>query len=234
MTFIKLCTLIPLALLSRLAFAQHHIIVGRVQDGTSNEPISNAYITSSVGQTISDMSGHFVIKASAHDTLELTHIGYETFTLKTQPRSDTLVIRLLRATIELKAVTILDYMTEETLKNKVLETPVIESQEVKNARENMMKTRILFAMGYRAPMSDVEKFQHYLKGPQNFVLFSSSAGSIFKVIKNAVDRPHVSYKSFNKYSKPAGLRFFVKHTLPQESLLYDSAKHSISDTTATN
>jgi hypothetical protein len=78
-------------------------------------------------------------------------------------------------------------------------------------------------------MTDTEKFQHYLKGPQSFTFFSSG-GSIFKAIKNIVQKPSVSFQSFNRYSKPAGM-MFIKDTTLSSFIFADSLNHKTNDTT---
>lgn len=227
MPLLRLLVTIMLAFLSHKAISQ--VIVGKVQD-SDNRPISNAYVTGSVAHAITNEHGYFKIRIVHLDTLEVSHVGYETIRIHIAPDTNTFIITLTPATIQLKPVTVFDYMSEDALKNKIVETPVIESEAVKNARENMLKTRILFQMGYRAPMTETEKFQHYLKGPQGFTFFSSSGGSIFKAIKNIIGKPSVSFKSFNRYSKPAGM-VFAKDIFQLDSILCDSVTPLKGDST---
>jgi hypothetical protein len=223
---------ITLAVVTVYSQAVSQVIKGRVQEANTGASLSNAYITSSQAQAITDTHGYFTIRIKPFDTLTVSHVGYESMQLYPDLNADTLIITLTPATVLLKPITVLDYMTEESLKNKILESPVVESDEIINARDNMLKTRILFNMGYRAPMTETEKFQHYLKGPQGFTFFSSSGGSIFKAIKNIIQKPEFSFKSFNRNSKPAGM-LFIKDRSLLNSPYSDSLNTLPIDTTAT-
>jgi hypothetical protein len=223
---------ITLVVVTAYSQAVSQVIKGQVREANTAVPLSNAYVTTNQAKTITDTHGYFSIRVKPFDTLTISHVGYDSRQLCTDLNVDTLIITLTPATVLLKPITVLDYMTEESLKNKILETPVVESEEIINARDNMLKTRILFNMGYRAPMTETEKFQHYLKGPQGFTFFSSSGGSIFKAIKNIIQKPEFSFKSFNRNSKPSGMMFIKDRSLLNSSYS-DSLNTLPMDTTAT-
>lgn len=213
-------------------YAQRQVLIGKISDHTSRAAISNAYVSSAASQTLSNSDGIFQLSLYKPDTIEISHIGYESISVLPKVLTDTLHIYLNPSTTELKAITILDYMTEETLKNKVLETPVVESEYVKAARDNALKAQTLFRMGYRTPMTEVEKFQHYLKGPQGVTFFSSSGGGLLKALRSLANNTSPGYPSFNRNSRPAGLRFIPLPVV--DSVAMDSTKLTLPDSIAHN
>jgi hypothetical protein len=202
--------------------AQRVMIAGQVTDQSTHQPLSSAFITTSTGKWISDANGRFSVSVIPGDTITISHIGYETVYLSFFARVDTLAVELKLETVFLKAISIRSYNSEEELKEKILQTPVIESQEVQNAKNNLLKIRTLYLLGYRPQMNNYERFQYSMKPAQGVTFFSSSGGGLLKVLKDFSYKPAAIYKPINSRSlKPSGL-FFMASPQKRDSVKSDS------------
>jgi hypothetical protein len=202
------------------AQSQQVILRGKVIDDESGKPLSSAFVFTPAGKWITNQSGFFSVRIIPGDSIFVSHVGYETQFFQPIVITDTIYVRLRQETIVLNTVTVRDYQTEEQLKEKVLESPVVETQQVVNARNNLAKIRALYSLGYREQMNNYDRFRYYLKPPQG-VNFLGSGGGLIKAIKDISNKPSVRYRPANtSENQPTGM-FFVRKSSP-DTLKYDS------------
>jgi hypothetical protein len=173
---------------------------------------------------ISNNDGYFAITASDTDSILISHIGYEDVQIISPgKRSDTINITLRRKTILLREVVVNGVLSEDELKQKVLQTPIVISTEEKNVQENLEDIRTLYALGYRPEMNALDNYREFMKPPKDFTIFSSNGGGLIKALRNIANPPSIKFPTRKTFTKiPAGLTFRARRTIEPDSLVADS------------
>jgi len=100
-------------LITHESFAQNNLVKGQVLNEI-NQPLSGITIKvkGTTVATLSDTSGHFIIKASAQDVLMFSGMGLKTQEITATPGKD-MVVRLLMDTKGLEEIVVIGYGTQK-------------------------------------------------------------------------------------------------------------------------
>jgi len=86
-TFIRVISVAAMLLLSLTAFAQKHMVSGKVIDASNGDPVIGAgVLISSGGGVVTDYDGNYTLEAADDDVLTFSSIGFESVTMKVDGR----------------------------------------------------------------------------------------------------------------------------------------------------
>jgi iron complex outermembrane receptor protein len=142
---------------SRTLFQEAKTISGTVTDAESGEKIAGATIVlkGTTKGTSSDADGNFTIAASAGSVLEISFIGYQTYTLVVTAERTTYSVLLTPSTQNLSEVVIVGSRNQN---RTVIESPVpVDVIDASNLANTMGKIEINQILQYAAPSFNATK-----------------------------------------------------------------------------
>jgi len=205
-------------------------IFGVVIDSVSHLGVPDVHITTNRYGTVSAGNGSFSLLLRSGDSIRFSHIGYVplVFIYYAGIHRNVLRVALLPKTTLLREVKVLPFDTEEAFRSKLLEGDAAESHEAEAARENSRKLKGLGGYAPAAPITNFDRFDAQLKGPQGFTFFSSNPShGIIKLIRG--ERKHeASYRApKEKKSMPVKLKLIKRDSLGADSIKRDSINNKV-------
>lgn len=171
------------------------LVRGTVADKATGEPLYFASIirNQNVGTT-SDAEGFFAIRINRQEVLSVTYIGYKSTTIKVP--ADFAGVEYQTEVLLEKSVTRLGTvnvrpLTEEGFKEEFMQLQV-ETEEEKNARDNISLIRAQGILGVIPQMDGFDNYRNFVNGPQGVSFFSTGPNKgLLRGLKKAVK----SYKN---------------------------------------
>ncbi len=139
-------------------------ISGFIMDGNDAIPLKgiHIYIPQAGRGTVSDQNGYFSLNTLAGDTLYITSIGYKTKKLpipNTVTKAYTVIINMQSEVLQLPAIEVFPYPTEEVFKKAFLALE-LKDKNYENLRENLSKES-LARVSYNMPVDGSVSFKRY-------------------------------------------------------------------------
>ena len=156
------------------AQSQNENFLGLLLDAQSHEPIAFAHVIGSDESAISDHLGYFSVKANIGDTIQISHVNYERYALRVERLTGKrLIIYLFTKDHMMKEIVIRNYMSEDELKEKIVEHEIEPTIEEINATNNVAYSNLLFLKGYVPEMNSLDNFKNYIQEPKGVTFFST-------------------------------------------------------------
>jgi hypothetical protein len=217
------------------AFGQTYIQehrAGIVLDSITLMPIPDVHVSSSRNGLTTDHDGKFSIVISKNESLSLSHINYfpRTIISNENTRTDRLVILLVQRVRVLPEIRIVDFLSEDNLKSKILQPPPMETREQQMAKENSKRINSLARMAPMAAPTLSEQYFQSLQGPRDVVLLSSNPNrGLIKAIRNIANPPREKqYRPTSGYrSNPHKVTPFKVRLHPKDSLRSDTTEVAV-------
>ncbi|HVU94078.1 MAG TPA: TonB-dependent receptor [Puia sp.] len=109
----KVQIVLPLLLLSLLAFAQQKVITGTVVKSTTKEPLEGVTVHAGAKSVMTDAAGHFSIPASPGETITLSYVGMNNLQVKVTPATTELSLAMIEGINDLNQVVVTGYKSEK-------------------------------------------------------------------------------------------------------------------------
>lgn len=171
--------LLSLTISFRISAQANYTVIGLVRDNETLESISFANVKTIWSGTSTNKNGVFVIKTALSDSLLVSHINYEPFSIPLRMNEDTLFIFLNPKVTLLNEVKVYGLPSEEQLKYNILHTKVKIPTETSNAIKNFELARRIYLSGYVPVLDDKGNFKHYITPPKGVSILG-----LIEVIKN--------------------------------------------------
>ena len=166
------------------------LLRGRVVDKATGEPLYFASIIRNQNSgTTTDATGSFSLQIDRPDILAITYIGYKSTTFRLPPDfaggEYQAEIPLEKDVIRLGTVNVRP-LTEQGFKEEFMQLQV-ETEEEKNARDNILLIREQGILGVIPRMDGFDNYRNFVNGPQGVSIFSTGpTKGLLRGLKKAV------------------------------------------------
>jgi hypothetical protein len=153
-------------------------------------PYSSVYLSQSKKGTTTNSEGEFLLNIkTGSDILLVSHIGYETFSQRITPQTNTLQIRLKQFIVQIGEIIVTSHSAQDLLKSAIMQIP-----------ENYEQTPFLTKTYYRGKMSEKDSII-YLQEAAFDIIKSYQKGfkEIYYLVKNRnfrFDSDKIKYRGF--------------------------------------